>query len=43
MLNLSSWMTTVPIMVIGMAGVIIIIAIIVVAVMLLNRITHRDE
>ncbi len=41
MLHLSSWMTTLPIMVIGMVGVILVIGVIVLAVMLLNRLTNR--
>jgi len=41
MLHLSSWMTTLPIMVIGMVGVILVIGVIVLAVMLLNRLTSR--
>ena len=41
MLHLSSWMTTLPIMVIGMVGVILVIGVIVLAVMLLNRLTRR--
>ena len=34
MIYLSSWMTTLPIMIIGMVGIILVI------VMLLNRLTH---
>ena len=41
MLHLSSWMTTLPIMVIGMVGIILIIGVLVLAVMLLNRLTGR--
>ena len=41
MLHLSSWMTTLPIMVIGMVGVILVIGVLVLAVMLLNRLTGR--
>ncbi len=41
MLHLSSWMTTLPIMLIGMLGIILVIGIIVLAVMLLNRLTSR--
>lgn len=41
MLHLSSWMTTLPIMIIGMVGVILVIGVIVLAVMLLNRLTNR--
>ena len=39
MLHLSSWMTTLPMMVIGMVGVILVIGVGVLAVMLLNRLT----
>ena len=41
MLHLSSWMTALPIMVIGMVGIILVIGIIVLSVMLLNRLTSR--
>ena len=41
MLHLTSWMTTLPIMVIGMLGVVLVIGVIVLAVMLLNRLTGR--
>ena len=41
MLNLTSWMTTLPIMVIGMLGIVLVIGVIVLAVMLLNRLTGR--
>ena len=41
MLHLSSWMTTLPIMVIGMLGIVLVIGVIVLAVMLLNRLTSR--
>lgn len=41
MLHLSSWMTTLPMMLIGMAGILLVIGIIVLAVMLLNRLTSR--
>lgn len=41
MFYLSSWMTTLPIMVIGMVGVLLVIGIIVLAVMLLNQLTRR--
>ena len=41
MLHLSSWMTTLPIMVIGMVGVVLVIGVIVLAVMLLNKLTSR--
>ena len=39
MLHLSSWMTTLPMMVIGMVGVILVIGVVVLAVMLLTRLT----
>ena len=41
MLHLSSWMVTLPMMLIGMVGIIIVIGIIVLSVMLLNRLTSR--
>ena len=41
MLHLSSWMTTLPIMLIGMVGIILVVGVIVLAVMLLNRLTSR--
>ena len=41
MLHLSSWMTTLPIMVIGMVGIFLVIGVLVLAVMLLNRLTGR--
>ena len=41
MLHLSSWMTTLPIMVIGMVGIILVIGVLVLVVMLLNRLTGR--
>jgi hypothetical protein len=41
MLHLSSWMTTLPMMLIGMVGILLVIAVIVLAVMLLNRLTSR--
>lgn len=41
MLHLTSWMTTLPIMVIGMLGIVLVIGVIVLAVMLLNRLTRR--
>ena len=40
MLHLYSWMTTLPMMVIGMVGVILVIGVVVLAVMLLNRLTY---
>lgn len=39
MLHLSSWMTTLPMMIIGMVGVILVIGVVALAVMLLNRLT----
>ena len=41
MLHLSSWMTTLPMMLIGMVGILLVIGIIVLDVMLLNRLTSR--
>ena len=41
MLHLSSWMTTLPMMLIGMVGILLVIGVIVLAVMLLNRLTSR--
>ena len=41
MLHLTSWMTTLPIMVIEMLGIVLVIGVIVLAVMLLNRLTGR--
>ena len=41
MLHLTSWMTNLPIMVIGMLGIVLVIGVIVLAVMLLNRLTGR--
>ena len=41
MLHLTSWRTTLPIMVIGMLGIVLVIGVIVLAVMLLNRLTGR--
>ena len=43
MLHLSSWMTTLPMMLIGMVGILLVIGVIVLAVMLLNRLTSRDR
>lgn len=43
MLHLTSWMTTLPIMVIGMLGIVLVIGVIVLAVMLLNRLTGRND
>ena len=41
MLHLSSWMTTLPMMLIGMVGILLVIGVIVLAVVLLNRLTSR--
>ena len=41
MLHLSSWMVTLPMLLIGMVGIILVIGIIVLSVMLLNRLTNR--
>ena len=41
MLHLSSWMTTLPMMLIGMVGIFLVIGVSVLAVMLLNRLTSR--
>ena len=41
MLHLSSWMVTLPMMLIGLVGIILVIGIIVLSVMLLNRLTSR--
>ena len=41
MLHLSSWMTTLPMMLIGMVGILLVLGVIVLAVMLLNRLTSR--
>jgi len=41
MLHLSSWMVPLPMMLIGMVGIILVIGIIVLSVMLLNRLTSR--
>ena len=41
MLHLSSWMVTLPMMLIGMVGIILVLGIIVLSVMLLNRLTSR--
>jgi len=40
MLNLSSWTTTLPVMAVGMAGVILVIGVIMLTVMLLNKLTR---
>ena len=41
MLHLTSWTTTLPIMVIGMVSIVLVIGVIVLAVMLLNKLTSR--
>ena len=41
MLHLTSWMTTLPIMVIGMVRIVLVIGVIVLAVMFLNKLTSR--
>ena len=41
MLHLTSWMTTLPIMVIGMLSIVLVIGVIVLAVMFLNKLTSR--
>ena len=41
MLHLTSWMTTLPIMVIGMVSIVLVIGIIVLVVMFLNKLTSR--
>ena len=41
MLHLTSWMTTLPIMVIVMVSIVLVIGVIVLAVMLLNKLTSR--
>lgn len=41
MLYLTSWMTTLPIMVIGMVSVVLVIGVIVLVVMFLNKLTSR--
>ncbi len=41
MLHLTSWMTTVPMMLIGMAGILLVMGTIVLTVMLLDRLTRR--
>ena len=41
MLRLTSWMTTLPIMVIGMVSIVLVIGVIVLAVMFLNKLTSR--
>ena len=41
MLHLTSWMTTLPIMVIGMVSIVLVIGVIVLAVMFMNKLTSR--
>ena len=41
MLHLTSWMTTLPIMVIGMVSIVLVIGVIVLAVRFLNKLTSR--
>ena len=41
MLHLTSWMTTLPIMVIGMVSIVLVIGVIVLAAMFLNKLTSR--
>ena len=41
MLHLSSWMTTLPIMLIGMTGILLVIGFLVLVVMALNCLAHR--
>ena len=41
MLHLTSWMTTLPIMGIGMVSIVLVIGVIVLAVMFLNKLTSR--
>lgn len=41
MLHLTSWMTTLPIIVIGMVSIVLVIGVIVLAVMFLNKLTSR--
>ena len=43
MLNLSSWATTLPIMAIGMVGIFLVIGMIILAVMLLEKITGKKD
>lgn len=43
MLNLSSWATTLPIMAIGMVGIFLVIGMIILAVMLLSKITGKKN
>ena len=41
MLNLSSWTVTLPILVIGMLGISLVLGVIVLAVMVLNKLTRK--
>ena len=41
MLHLSSWMTTLPMMLIGMTGILLVIGFLVLVVMALSCLTHR--
>ncbi len=41
MLHLSSWTVTLPILVIGMLGIILVLGVIVLAVMALNKLTRK--
>ena len=41
MLHLTSWMATLPIMVIGMVSIVLVIGVIMLAVMFLNKLTSR--
>ena len=41
MLHLTSWIATLPIMVIGMVSIVLVIGVIVLAVMFLNKLTSR--
>ena len=41
MLHLTSWMTTLPIMVIGMVSIVLVIGVIVLAVTFLDKLTSR--
>ena len=41
MLHLSSWMTILPMMLIGMTGILLVIGFLVLVVMVLNRLTSR--
>lgn len=43
MLNLSFWATTLPIMAIGMVGIFLVIGMIILAVMLLGKITGKKD